>query len=80
MKHLMSYIQKLLIKVILVLILIYQNTISLIFPSTCRFAPSCSNYMLLSIKKYGLYKGFYLGIKRILKCHPLSKTSGWDPV
>ena len=72
--------QKLLTNIILLLILIYQKTISLLFPSTCRFSPSCSNYMILSIKKYGIKTGIYMGIKRISKCHPFSKSNSWDPV
>ena len=72
--------QKLLTNIILLLILIYQKTISLLFPGTCRFSPSCSNYMILSIKKHGLQVGIYMGIKRIAKCHPFSKANSWDPV
>ena len=80
MKRLIFYITKLLTKISVLIITIYQYTLSLLFPGTCRFNPSCSEYMILSIKKYNLYKGVYLGIKRILKCHPLSKSHGWDPV
>ena len=72
--------QKLLTNIILLLILIYQRTISLLFPGICRFSPSCSNYMSLAIKKYGLRIGIYMGIKRIVKCHPFSKANTWDPV
>ena len=70
---------KILINIILFLITLYQNTISLLFPGTCRFNPSCSNYMMSSIKKYGLISGVYKGIKRIAKCHPFSKSNTWDP-
>lgn len=45
----------------------------------CRFFPSCSEYMFQAIKKYGLVKGMFLGIKRILKCHPYNQ-GGYDPV
>jgi len=72
--------KKLLTKIIFLFILIYQNTISLLFPGTCRFKPSCSQYMISSIKKYGLRFGIYKGIKRISKCHPFSKANRWDPV
>ena len=79
MNHLIVYIKKLTINILIILIRIYQNTISMILPTSCKFAPSCSEYMILSIEKYGLIKGFYIGIKRILKCHPYSKSNGWDP-
>ena len=72
--------KRLITKIITLLILIYQNTLSLIFPSTCRFSPSCSHYMSLSVKKYGPLKGINMGIKQILKCHPWSKSNSWDPI
>ena len=70
----------LLTNIIICLIWVYQNTISKILPPSCKFAPSCSNYMLQAVKTYGLKKGLIMGIVRIGKCHPFSKTSGWDPV
>ena len=45
----------------------------------CRFNPTCSEYMIQAIKKYGTLKGLKLGIKRIMRCHPKGK-SGYDPV
>ena len=60
------------------LIKIYQ-LIPLRSHSMCRFTPTCSQYMIEAIKKYGSIKGIYLGIKRILRCHPKGK-SGYDPV
>ena len=57
-----------------------EKIISQFLPPTCRFSPSCSNYMLQAINQLGVGKGIILGIKRIFKCHPFSKTSGWDPV
>ena len=47
--------------------------------SLCRFTPTCSNYMIEALEKYGTLKGLHLGIKRILRCHPKGK-SGYDPV
>jgi uncharacterized protein len=47
----------------------YQKYISPFLPNSCRFYPSCSEYSILAIKKYGTVKGIFLGAKRILKCH-----------
>ena len=55
---------------IILIVKIYQYILSPIFPATCRFNPSCSNYMLEAVKIWGPLKGSYLGIKRISKCHP----------
>ncbi len=66
--------------IIIFLITIYQNTLSKILPSSCRFSPSCSNYMIDAIKMYGFLKGITMGIVRICKCNPFSKTNSWDPV
>ncbi|MFN8577583.1 MAG: membrane protein insertion efficiency factor YidD [Candidatus Sericytochromatia bacterium] len=60
------------------IIKIYQFFSSL-FPPKCRFYPSCSNYMLQALDKYGLLKGFYLGSIRICKCHPFH-SGGYDPI
>tara|TARA_B100000900_G_scaffold251735_1_gene214515 strand:+ start:199 stop:414 length:216 start_codon:yes stop_codon:yes gene_type:complete len=66
-------------KLFILPIILYQKTLSPFFPSSCRFTPTCSEYSKQSILKYGLFKGSYLGFKRILKCHPWGK-SGYDPV
>ncbi|MDM5299195.1 membrane protein insertion efficiency factor YidD [Bacillus pumilus] len=57
----------------------YQKWISPITPPSCRFYPTCSNYGLEAIKTHGAFKGGWLTIKRILKCHPLH-PGGVDPV
>lgn len=61
------------------LIRFYQLAISPLFPASCRFYPTCSNYSIEAINKHGAIKGIFLGIKRILKCHPFHK-GGYDPV
>jgi len=61
------------------LIKAYKLLISPILPSSCRFYPSCSEYALDALRKYGLVKGLWLTVKRIARCHPLS-DGGYDPV
>ncbi len=61
------------------LIKFYQKWISPLKPPTCRFIPTCSNYALEAVEKYGALKGSFLTIKRLLKCHPFHKC-GYDPV
>lgn len=58
---------------------IYQLFISPIFPSKCRYQPTCSHYTIEAIKEWGIFKGIYLGTKRILSCHPWGGF-GPDPV
>jgi len=66
-------------KILILLIKIYQNTISLLLPRSCRFAPSCSNYGKEAFQKHGFFKGFFLTAKRIIRCNPWG-GSGFDPV
>lgn len=59
------------IKLILILLIyFYKFCISPMFPSVCRFYPTCSTYMLLAIKEWGVIKGVWLGVKRIVRCRP----------
>ena len=67
------------VRVIDALIRIYQNTISLVLPSSCRFAPSCSEYTREAVIRFGVIKGIWKGIKRIVRCHPFH-PGGYDPV
>ena len=57
----------------------YQRYISPIFGKSCRFYPTCSEYTKQAIKKYGVIKGSFYGIKRIIRCNPFSK-GGYDPL
>ncbi|HPO04353.1 MAG TPA: membrane protein insertion efficiency factor YidD [Bacillota bacterium] len=66
-------------RIIIFLIRGYQRFISPLFPRTCRFYPSCSAYFIQAVEKYGAVKGSFLGIKRILKCHPFH-PGGYDPL
>jgi uncharacterized protein len=63
----------------IVLIKLYQWIISPLLGPKCRFTPTCSQYSLEAFKKYGLFKGFWLTVKRISRCHPLG-GHGYDPV
>ena len=58
---------------------IYQWIISPILGPKCRFTPTCSHYGLEAFKKYGVFKGFWLTVRRISRCHPWG-GSGYDPV
>tara|TARA_Y100000768_G_C23939515_1_gene664379 strand:- start:615 stop:860 length:246 start_codon:yes stop_codon:yes gene_type:complete len=80
MKELLDNIRlKITISPFILLIKLYQNIISPAIGSNCRFNPTCSNYAIESLKKYGLIVGMYYSIVRISKCHPWGK-SGHDPV
>ena len=59
--------------------MIYQKTISPLIPARCRYSPTCSEYALQAIKKYGAWKGTKLTLKRVLSCHPWG-GEGHDPV
>ena len=69
-----------LIKIISLPIHIYRLLISPLTGKNCRFEPTCSEYALTALKTHGIFYGSYLSIKRILKCHPFSRYSGYDPV
>ncbi len=66
-------------KVMILLIRFYQICISPLLGSNCRFVPTCSQYAMEAITKYGAIKGGWLSIKRICKCHPWH-PGGYDPV
>ncbi|HEX5351802.1 MAG TPA: membrane protein insertion efficiency factor YidD [Trichococcus sp.] len=66
-------------KIFIGLIRGYQKVISPLFPPSCRYYPTCSNYSVQAIQKHGAIKGSIMGISRILRCHPFVK-GGYDPV
>jgi len=71
--------KKMLKKLLLGSIKLYQRAVSPNLPNSCRFYPTCSEYSKQAIQRYGPIKGLYLGIRRILRCHPLN-PGGYDPV
>ena len=69
-------------KLFIILIDFYKKHVSIFFKSLgieCKFYPTCSQYTKQAIEKYGVLKGCFLGVKRILKCNPFSK-GGYDPL
>ena len=66
-------------RVLLALLRFYRRQISPCFPPCCRFTPTCSQYALEAIGKYGALKGGLLALRRILRCHPFHKGGFYDP-
>lgn len=79
MKRLASLFSALLSKLMLALIAFYRTCISPLTPPACRYTPTCSQYAQEAIRKYGPFRGGWLALKRILRCHPFG-GSGYDPV
>jgi putative membrane protein insertion efficiency factor len=57
----------------------YKRFLSPLLPPMCRFEPTCSIYMMQAIEKYGPFRGTWLGIRRLSRCHVFN-PGGWDPV
>ncbi len=66
-------------QIALLLIRFYQRCISPLFPAKCRFYPTCSAYAFTAIERFGFFRGGWLALRRILKCHPFH-PGGFDPV
>ena len=66
-------------KLLVGLIQIYRRFLSPMLPPTCRYEPSCSLYTVQAIEKYGALRGLFMGIRRVLRCHPFAR-GGFDPV
>lgn len=69
----------LLARIAIALVKGYQAAISPLLPPSCRYAPSCSAYMIEAVRRFGVTRGIYLGTARLLRCHPFG-GSGHDPV
>jgi len=65
--------------VILLFITCYRKYLSPLLPKTCRFYPTCSEYVFQAVSKFGVAKGLFLGVKRILRCNPFN-DGGYDPL
>ena len=79
MKNVLRFIVKLPANFLILLIKIYQFTLSPFIGRNCRYTPTCSNYGIEAIRKYGAIKGGWLTIKRVASCNPWG-GSGYDPV
>lgn len=66
------------VKILIVIIKGYQKFLSPLLPGRCRFYPTCSQYFIDVLLKYGFFKGLWKGLKRIVKCHPWH-PGGYDP-
>ncbi|MBW5471726.1 membrane protein insertion efficiency factor YidD [Brevibacillus formosus] len=71
--------ETMMVKIMVGLIRGYQLMISPYKPPSCRFAPTCSHYAIESIRRFGAWRGGWLALRRILKCHPFH-PGGYDPV
>lgn len=66
-------------RAITALIRFYQVAVSPLFPKSCRFSPTCSEYTVQAVQRFGVIRGLWLGMRRIVKCHPFH-PGGYDPV
>lgn len=66
-------------KALVLLVRVYQISISPLLGPCCRYTPTCSEYLIDAVRRYGPLRGAFLGVKRILRCHPLH-AGGYDPV
>lgn len=79
MKTLVTFMKAVMKQLVIILVKLYRLLISPLFPPCCIYTPTCSAYMIEAVEKYGVIKGVYLGVKRLLRCHPWHE-GGYDPV
>src|ERR1700730_16644354 len=72
--------RSLLVRTALLALRFYKAYLSLLFAGNCRFHPTCSQYTYEAIERFGVLRGIWLGIKRLGRCHPLSRKFGYDPI
>jgi uncharacterized protein len=65
--------------VLITLLRFYKLSVSPLLPPACRFIPTCSEYMLEAVERYGALKGSWMGLRRLSRCHPFH-PGGFDPV
>ncbi len=75
----MNRVNQLIRKLVLLPVRFYQLCISPVLPPHCAHTPTCSHYMVDAVQRHGVGRGLWLGVKRLLRCHPFSK-GGYDPV
>jgi putative membrane protein insertion efficiency factor len=68
------------VRVALLALRFYKTYLSILFAGSCRFEPTCSRYAYEAIERFGVARGVWFGLKRLLRCHPLSRKFGYDPV
>ena len=68
------------VRIALLALRFYKTYLSFLFAGNCRFQPTCSQYAYEAIERFGVVRGVWLGLKRLLRCHPLSRKFGYDPV
>ena len=78
-KNFFSFVVGIPRRLAIVCISIYRHAISPLFPPSCRYVPSCSEYAMIALERYGFLKGVWLSIKRVGRCHPFH-PGGYDPV
>ena len=66
-------------QLLLTILRIYKRWISPMLPSACRFYPTCSEYTMDAVQKHGAWRGMWMGLRRLLRCHPFHQ-GGFDPV